>query len=665
MKDMKRLALYIFYNKDGYVADYVKYYVKALKEVTDRVVFIVNGHVQTEGKKEIESLGAEIFCRENKGLDFGAWKETILSIGFSGICCYDELILCNCSNYGPVYPLSEVFSEMESRTCDFWGITKHPFLGGQLISGDPSSAIVEHIQSYFIVFNKKVIESDAFRNWWKALEPTSNYLEEVAHHEIQFTQYLSKSGFSYDTYVDCEKYFRRNCPYNLTFVCADEILSSDRDPFIKRKLFINEANVWSETCEGFTPIKTMEELRKTSYPVKYIYSDLLRNQKLSSMKDGIALTWVHRKAENYTQRRLALVCSVSCTELAGFMTSYLLNMPDGSDLYLISSEQEVLDTYRKILEGKKGSGIFCKITYLKNPCRAGDAASLLVTFAPYVRSYDGFCFIHDTKSGQIPFALTRDLMKRCLDCCLESKAYAKDLAEELFAAPIPCGVMLPPTPYFSYCITLGAETSEGTADLLRKLFDRLQLNIPFDEKVMAPFGTMFWAKTDALMDLFDGKWTYDDFPEEPAPADNTISQAVERVFCYCAQNRGYFSKWAMPESFAELYINNLSYRLRDYNAELNRLFGRTSWTGHLNRLKSFTEADFEYAPAPEPAPAATPEQNTALPADAVIVNKTFRYGTYLRYKILSKITFGHRREHYRQKYLALRTIKRERKIKFF
>ena len=126
MNKVKRLALYIFYDKEGFVSDYVKYYVKALKEVTDRIVFIVNGKIQPEGRKEIEGLGLEIFNRENKGLDFGAWKETILSIGFPEIGKYDELVLCNCSSYGPAYPLSEVFSKMESEEVRLLGHHQAP-----------------------------------------------------------------------------------------------------------------------------------------------------------------------------------------------------------------------------------------------------------------------------------------------------------------------------------------------------------------------------------------------------------------------------------------------------------------------------------------------------------------------------------------------------------
>lgn len=586
MSAIKRLALYIFYEKEGYVSDYVKYYVKELKKVTDRVVFIANGQILPEGRKEIESLGVEVFNRENKGLDFGAWKETILNIGFPEICGYDELVLCNCSSYGPVYPLSEVFSEMESRKCDFWGITKHPATGGLIIGGDPRSAIVEHIQSYFLVFTKRVIESNGFQKWWKELTPFSDYAPEIAFHENRFTQYLYKCGFSYDTYVDCDKYFKRNCPFNLTFACASEILVDDRDPFVKRKLFSNDDHVWTKTGEGFTPVDTINALKKTDYPIEYIYSDVLRTQKMSSIKDAIGLTWVHRKAEHYSKRKLAIVCYAYYADLAEYMSSYLLNMPEGSDLYLISSKEETLDAYKKVLARPENAKWVGSVNYLLKPNRGRDVSALLVTFAPYVKKYDAFCFVHDKKSKQVPFTLPRDFLRRCLISCLDSRTYVKDLVEELFDSSSRCGVMLPPVPYFSEYFTLGAEIYGENKNQLRMLCDKLKLKVPFDDSPMAPYGTMFWARTDAMRDLFSYDWHYDDFPDEPMPVDFTVSHAIERVVCFCAQNRGYFSKWALPESFAEIYINNLSYRLREYNIELNRMFGLNNWFCHLGNLKS-------------------------------------------------------------------------------
>ena len=166
--------------------------------------------------------------------------------------------------------------------------------------------------------------------------------------------------------------------------------------------------------------------------------------------------------------------------------------------------------------------------------------------------------------------------------------------------------------------------------------ERLKLRVPFDRNLMAPFGTMFWARTDALADLLGYKWKYEDFPEEPMPPDHTVSHAIERVFCLCVQNRGYFPMWAMPESFAELYVNNLSARLGGFNSELCRILGKDTWSAQMGKLRSTPEAD-----------------------------RTFRFSSYLVCMILSKIAFGRLGERCREKYRKLKAIKRARRIKLF
>lgn len=641
---MKRIALFVFHDNDGYVGDYVKYYIKSLNEVAEKIIFIVNGEIQSEGKKNLEDLGVYFFQRNNVGWDFGAWKEVIIDIGFQIIATYDELILCNSSCYGPIYPLSDVFAEMEMRNCDFWGITKHPATGNLVISRNPESAIVEYIHSYFIVFSNKVIKSKKFKEWWTNLKQSSSYLEELAFHENKFTQYLSHSGFCYDTYVNCDKYFEISSSFDPTFIFAPEFLSNEKDPFINRRLFINCDYIWTNVGEGFTPEDTLAKISCTPYPISYLFSDLLRNRKISELKDCLSLTWIPSFIKTYTSHHLALVCYAYYVDLAKYMSSYIFNMPNGSDLYLISSKQEVLDTYKKIIEEKNVNDNFKKIQYMLKPNRGRDVSALLVTAAPYLKKYDAFCFIHDKKSKHVPYTVAHDFLRRCLSCCLNDKTYVKNLVESLLNKTMPCGVMLPPTPFFSFFTTLGSEAYGVNSVILKKLFTRLNLHVPYDDKLIAPFGTMFWARPEALTDLLNYPWRYDDFPDEPMPIDFTISHAIERVICFCAQNRGYFSKWALPPEFAGLYINNLAYRIRDYNRELFRIFNLNHWVGMLNVLKNFTIK--------------TQNKNEKS-------CKTFSYVTYLRYKFLFKFLFGLRKEHYRKKYFDLKRIKHERRIKFF
>ena len=139
---MNRLALYVFWERNGDVHDHVAYYLRGLSEVARDVVVIVNGTLSGEGKKRLEALGVDFFVRENRGIDFAAWQAALARTGWETLSRYDELILCNSSCYGPMYPFSEMFRAMEGRECDFWGINRQPEVPEKILgdAGAPSYA---------------------------------------------------------------------------------------------------------------------------------------------------------------------------------------------------------------------------------------------------------------------------------------------------------------------------------------------------------------------------------------------------------------------------------------------------------------------------------------------------------------------------------------------
>ena len=54
-----------------------------------------------------------------------AYKEGLERIDYNSQDLYDEVLLVNQTCYGPVFPFSELFGEMEKRDCDFWGVSAH------------------------------------------------------------------------------------------------------------------------------------------------------------------------------------------------------------------------------------------------------------------------------------------------------------------------------------------------------------------------------------------------------------------------------------------------------------------------------------------------------------------------------------------------------------
>ena len=269
----KRLAFYVFWEKEGIVRDYVSYYLEELKKVAEDILVIANGGMNKEGISKLENIGVEVFERENHGIDFGAWKAAFEHRGWDEVCNYDEVILCNCSTYGPVFPFQEMFDEMEKRPCDFWGISKHPAKQKFLVPDNPNSLIIEHLQSYFLVLNANVVNSDSFRKWWETLIPTDSYEEEIGFHETKFTDYLEKSGFKSESYINLEKYKRIIHDGDVTRQLSADILIDDKSPLIKRKALIEYIDSGKEGKFGVLDI--IPFLRKnTGYPVDYIENDL-------------------------------------------------------------------------------------------------------------------------------------------------------------------------------------------------------------------------------------------------------------------------------------------------------------------------------------------------------------------------------------------------------
>lgn len=646
---VKRISFFVFYEKNGFVSEYVKYYIKNLKKISEKIFIIVNGSILPNGKKTLEDNGAEVIIRKNEGLDFGAWKDGLLKYGLENIKKFDELILCNCTCYGPIFSLQDVFYKMERRNCDFWGITKHAKTENLLIPNIKESAIQEHIQTYFLVINKNVINSECFVSWWTNLKVTNNYLEEVAYHENVFTQYLFKHGFKYSTYVNCEKYFKRDPNFNIVYSFAYDLIKFEHCPFVKRKTFTNFDYVWTNLGEGFTPLDVLREVKQAGYPLSNIFSDLFRTQKYTDVKDSLALNWVQKKRQFDTKHNTALVCFASSCEWVKYIVTYICNMPFDSDLYIISTEEDIILEYKNNFS--KIFDVHRKFFYLikkKQNFLENNAENIVL----FLKKYEGFCFIHDCISDKATFSNSRDFLRRNLICCLDNKCYVNDLIAELLDSSN-TGLMIPPTIFFSEYIKFLNPENEKKFILKNKFnFLNFYKNAFFDQENLLPHLGIFWVRNEAIKDLIQNISIFKKLFQENNSLNDIFFEKIEYIISYFVLNSGYIIKWALPTDFAELFINNICYRLRDFQLELNNLFGEHTWLYHLTFLRSLKNDKSE-------------TYLTTLHKNLDGLDLEFRYLYYIKCKLFSKLLKGKKKMHYYNKYRMLKHIKQERHIHFF
>ena len=72
-ENIKRAAVYVFYDKEGKVDDYVCYILNALRDVCCNIIVVANGDVDENGTEKLKKNSDCFIMRENKGYDITAY----------------------------------------------------------------------------------------------------------------------------------------------------------------------------------------------------------------------------------------------------------------------------------------------------------------------------------------------------------------------------------------------------------------------------------------------------------------------------------------------------------------------------------------------------------------------------------------------------------------
>ncbi len=290
-----RCAVFVHYDRQGLIHDYVLSYLKGLNDVGCRIWFVSNApRLEPQEIAKITPLVAKLIHRNNYGLDMGGYKDGILDVLKTE--SPKQLIVCNDSVYGPLQPLAPLLEKARPEDADVWGMTE-------------SYEFLYHLQSYFLVFNQRAIENPAFRKYWQSVPYVDARGWLIHHGEIAISQHMLRAGaklraiFSTDEIIvklqhqldtlmqadygqehvghriDRTLKFKQSLagnvdigtPLNPTHFFWDVLISEMRFPFLKRDLLqFNPARVpglasWRRVIEGVSRYD-VEEIRNHLLP---------------------------------------------------------------------------------------------------------------------------------------------------------------------------------------------------------------------------------------------------------------------------------------------------------------------------------------------------------------------------------------------------------------
>ncbi|MDT9564251.1 rhamnan synthesis F family protein [Streptococcus mutans] len=515
---MKRLLLYVHFNKYNRVSSHVYYQLIQMRPLFSRVVFITNSHLSQENQDKLRSqkLMDDFLQRENIGFDFAAWRDGMNHIGFDNLDSYDIVTVMNDTCFGPLWDVKEHYLSYEKQDeIDFWGLTNNR----------ATKQFKEHIQSYFITFKKAVIQSEAFHNFWENIQNHADIQRVIDDYETQVTTTLLDAGFQYDVVFDTTKEDASHMLHaDFSYYNPTAILNH-RVPFIKVKAIDNNQHI--------TPYLLNDIQKNSTYPIDLIVSHMSEiNYPDFSYLLGHKYV-KKRERVDLKNQKVAVHLHVFYVDLLEEFLTAFKQFHFFYDLFITTDSDDKKAEIEEILSANSQEA---QVFVTGN---IGRDVLPMLKLKNYLSTYDFVGHFHTKKSKEADFWAGQSWREELIDMLVKP---ADNILAQLQQNP-KIGLVIADMPtFFRYNKIVDAWNEHLIAPEMNTLWQKMGMTKKIDFNAFHTFvmsyGTFVWFKYDALKPLFDLNLTDDDVPEEPLP-QNSILHAIERLLIYIAWNEHY------------------------------------------------------------------------------------------------------------------------------
>lgn len=296
-----------------------------------------------------------------------------------------------------------------------------------------------------------------------------------------------------------------------------------RNPSDRRFVFINAWNEWAEGTYlepdkkyGYANINT---LSRAIYDLPLnVECEVIKKKKLNIKKNN---------------SKIAIHVHAFYLDLLDEIIYNLNKMPYSYDLYVSTDSESKVRKIRDVL--KNGLVNVNKLQVKKYINRGRDVLPFLSQMKPVFNDYDYVCHIHTKKSVTGTYG---DSWRKYLYYNLFGTTQNLNSIFDIFNSRPDVGVIYP----LYYTEIVDMIGIGGNKDNLIKLFEAMNLKIDKDfNNLSFPAGTMFWARSDALLPLFLLDIDSLKFDDENGQVDGTMPHAIERSICLVSNSQGYKS----------------------------------------------------------------------------------------------------------------------------
>lgn len=538
---MKRLLLYVHFNKYNRVSSHVYYQLTQMRPLFSKVAFISNSQVSEHDYCKLVELRLmdNFIQRENIGFDFAAWRDGMTHIGFEELLTYDVITIMNDTCFGPLWDIKDYYLNYEANDqVDFWGLTNNR----KTKKSRQTQGFPEHIQSYFITFKKPVIESPVFRQFWEKVRNHTDVQNVINDYETQVTTTFLDAGFHYQTIFDTvhEDTTGMLHPdfsyYNPTAILKHKV------PFIKVKAI--------DAHQGITPYILDEIADKTNYPIDLIISHMSE----VNFPDFMYLLG-HKLVKqvvpaDLSSKKIAVHLHTYYVDLLeDFLEAFEKSFNFDYDLFITTDVEDKRVKIQEILTQHK------RQADIRVTGNIGRDVLPMLKLKEELSKYDYIGHFHTKKSKEADFWAGESWRRELIQMLVYP---ANNILSNFDNEKL--GIVIADIPtFFRYNKIVDAWNEHLIAPEMNDLWERMGMTKVIDfntfQSFVMSYGTFVWFKYDALKPLFELGLTDDDVPAEPLP-QNSILHAIERLLIYIAWNEHYDFRISKNPAQITAFVDN-------------------------------------------------------------------------------------------------------------
>lgn len=555
----RRLVIYVVWDRRGGVEDYIPFALRGFREVASHILVVVNGTLSDEGRAKLEPVSDEILVRENVGYDIWAHKDALDHMA-PRLAEFDELLMTNDTWFGPIGEYGTVFDQMAQRSVHFWGLTDHareepnPFTG--------KGVLEYHLQSFWIVARKEMFLADAWSSYWRNLPTMPDYFDAVLTHETVFTEHFASRGYSHAVAFASEDY-----PTDHPALFNADLLLDDGCPLIKRRPFFHYPPFLDRHAViGRQLAKKLEAL---GYPMELLWRNLARTvePKILHTDAGMLEILPDSGEPQGEPLRIVAIAHIFHVDMTEDVLARIDNLPAGYDLVITTPDGERARAISDIVAARSARAASVDIRVVESN-DGRDQSAFLIGCRDILLSddYDLVLKLHSKKTPQDGFNVGRHFREQQFSNLLNSRAFAAH-AVDLFRKEPGLGLAYPPMIHIGYPTMGRAWWSNKPA--FRLLCEELGIRVPLDDvSPLAPFGSMYFARPEALRLLVEHPWRYADFGGVEAYQDGGLAHVLERMPSYAAGELGYHTRTIANAEHMSISHTALEFKLDEVSATL-------------------------------------------------------------------------------------------------